>query len=122
VLSLADKLWISFIADGAHIPLFALSNYLKATGLDRVVIVTDAIAAAGQGPGQYRLAGRIVDVGEDGVPRCDDPSHLVGSGTIMSRMAGNLRTHLKLTDAQIERLTQENPRRILRNTPQRGGR
>ena len=47
VLSLSDRLWISFIGDGAHVDFPALGNYLKCTGLDRAVIVTDAISAAG---------------------------------------------------------------------------
>lgn len=113
VLSLADRLWISFIADGAHIPLFVLGNYLKITGIDHAVIVTDAISAAGCGPGRYEIAGQQVDVGADGVPRAADNSHLVGSGTIMSQMGTNLRDVLGLSASDIERLTKENPRRIL---------
>src|SRR4030095_15427595 len=48
-LSLSDKLWICFIADGAHVAFPALGNYLRAAGLDRCVIVTDAIAPASLG-------------------------------------------------------------------------
>src|SRR5262249_50071839 len=53
VLSIADQLWISFIADGIHIPFPALKNYLKCATLERSLIVTDAITAAGLGPGRY---------------------------------------------------------------------
>ena len=35
VLSRAGKLWISFIADGIHIPWLALGNYLAMTGMER---------------------------------------------------------------------------------------
>jgi N-acetylglucosamine-6-phosphate deacetylase len=114
VLSLADRLWISFIADGAHIPFFVLRNYLKVTSLEQVVIVTDAIAAAGCGPGVFQLGQRMVSVGEDGVPRSPDDSHLVGSGTIMSRMDHNLRTEVGLSQAQVDLLTRGNPRALLR--------
>lgn len=117
VLSLSEHLWIGFIADGAHIPFFALRNYLKVTGLERVVIVTDAISAAGCGPGRFQLGDRWVNVGADGVPRADDHSHLVGSGTIMSQMALNLKNELKLSDADIVRLTNSNPRRFLEMFP-----
>ena len=47
--------WVSFIADGAHVPFFALRNYLKVVGFDRAIVVTDAIAPAGLGPGRYTL-------------------------------------------------------------------
>lgn len=112
-LSLADQLWISFIADGAHIPFFALRSYLKVTGLDRVVIVTDAIGAAGALPGHYTIGGRSVEVGEDGVPRSEDGSHLVGSGCTMKKMVENCREELLLETSEIDQLTKTNPGKLL---------
>ncbi len=50
-----DRLWASFIPDGHHVPLYALKNFIRAKGLKRSILVTDAIAAAGCGPGRYRL-------------------------------------------------------------------
>ncbi len=116
-LSRSPALMYSLIADGAHLPFFALKNYLDLVGHDRAIIVTDAIAAAGCGPGRYQLGDREVEVGEDGVPRADDDSHLVGSGTIMSQMADNLRRELGLTPVEIRRLTQANPLRLLDDVP-----
>jgi len=113
VLSLADQLWISFIADGAHIPFFVLQNYLRITGLQRVVIVTDAIAAAAARPGEYQIGNQTVLVGEDGVPRSETGTHLVGSGTTMQQMAERLHTELQFTVAQIELVTAQNPRKLL---------
>jgi len=113
-LSLADQLWISLIADGAHIPFFVLQNYLRITGLQRVVIVTDAIAAAGAEPGQYQIGNQTVLVGEDGVPRSETGTHLVGSGTTMQQMAERLRTELQFTPAQIKLVTAQNPRKLLK--------
>ena len=65
VLSQADKLWICFIADGVHVPFFALRNYLKCADINRCVIVSDAMAAAGLGPGQYKLSRWEVTVGPE---------------------------------------------------------
>ena len=36
----------AFIADGAHIPFFALKNYLDLVGTERAIVVTDAMAGA----------------------------------------------------------------------------
>jgi len=113
VLSLADKLWISFIADGAHVPFFALGNYLRSTGLDRVVITTDAMAAAGCGPGRYTIGPREVEVGEDLVAWGPGKSHLVGSAITTPVVVRNLREHLGLSDAAIRRLVCGNPRKLL---------
>ncbi len=78
VLSLRERLWITFIADGAHIPWFALRNYLDLVG-ERAIVVTDAIAPAGLGPGRYSLGRWDLQIGDDLVARSPNGSHLVGS-------------------------------------------
>lgn len=112
-LSLSDQLWLTFIADGAHIPFFALKNYLDAAGLERCVIVSDAISAGGLGPGKYTLAGWELDIGEDLVPWAPDRSHLVGSACPMKKMKENLQQELGLSDADINVLMVENPRKAI---------
>jgi N-acetylglucosamine-6-phosphate deacetylase len=109
-LSLADRLWLCFIADGAHIPFAALGNYLKLANEDRTVIVTDAIAPAGLGPGRYRFGRWELVIGEDMVARAPDRSHLIGSGITMKQNAENLRQALGLSEAVVRKLTLENPR------------
>jgi N-acetylglucosamine-6-phosphate deacetylase len=112
VLSLADRLWVTFIADGVHIPTLALGNYLKAVGDERAIVVTDAVAAAGMGPGKYRLAGQEVVVDDRLATWAADRSHLVGSACTMPRMEENLRG-LGMSDEVIAKLTAENPRTAL---------
>jgi N-acetylglucosamine-6-phosphate deacetylase len=109
-LSLSDRLWLTFIADGVHVPWPALRNYLRAATLDRCIVVTDAISAASLGPGRYTLGHWDLLVGEDRVARAPDGSHLVGSAGTMPLSRSNLRSHLALTDEQIDRLTLHNPR------------
>jgi N-acetylglucosamine-6-phosphate deacetylase len=52
-----DRLAASFIADGVHVPPPALKVMLRAKGLGRSVLVTDATAAAATPPGLYSFAG-----------------------------------------------------------------
>jgi N-acetylglucosamine-6-phosphate deacetylase len=114
VLSLSDRLWIMFIADGAHVPFFALANYLQIVGLERAIVVTDAIAAAGMGQGKFTIGGVEAVVGEDLVPRAaHSPQQFAGSGLTMPRAAENLRTHLRLSDEDVTRLLAGNPRQAL---------
>jgi N-acetylglucosamine-6-phosphate deacetylase len=110
-LSFAERLWITFIADGAHIPLFALKNYLDVVGLDRAIVVTDAIAPAGLGPGDYTVSRWQVKIGDDLVARAPDGSHLIGAAMSMPRVAGNLQL-LGLADGDIKRLVYDNPKHI----------
>ncbi len=113
VLSLAGELWLTFIADGAHLPFFVLANYLRLADPGRAIVVSDGIAPAGLGPGRYTLGRREVVVDEDMVPRAPDRSHFVGSAVTMRQSAENLRTGLGLSHEVVHRLTVENPRRAL---------
>ena len=111
-LSLRDQLTICFIADGAHIPPMALGNYLRLVGLERSIVVTDAIAAARLGPGRYTLGSQTVEIGEDLVARSADRSHLVGSTATMPRMVALLR-RMGFSPSEIQRLAYDNPQRLL---------
>jgi N-acetylglucosamine-6-phosphate deacetylase len=109
-LSLAGRLWICFIADGAHIPFFALRNYLRAAGLERTVVVTDAITAAGLGPGHYTFSRWKLEIGPDLVAWADKGRMLVGSVVTMKRSEENLRGPLGLSAAAVKKLLCDNPR------------
>jgi N-acetylglucosamine-6-phosphate deacetylase len=113
VLGLSDKLFISFIADGVHVPFVALGNYLRCCGIDRALVVTDAICGAGLGPGEYSLGERRVVVDENLATWSADRSHLVGSAGTMQRSAENLRQALGLDEQKIQQLMVDNPRRLL---------
>lgn len=111
-LSLRHKLWLTFIADGHHIPLFALGNYLRAGGLDRCIVVTDGTAPSGMGPGRYTLGRWDVVVGPEMVAMAPDGSHLIGSASTMRFCAANL-AKLGLSPADIRRLTCDNPKKAM---------
>ncbi len=112
-LSLSDRLMFGFIADGVHVPFYALANYLKCCGLDRAFIVTDAICGAGLGPGEYTIGDQRVVVDENLATWSADRSHLMGSAGTMRRSEENLRRALGYNDQEVKQLTIENPRKIL---------
>jgi N-acetylglucosamine-6-phosphate deacetylase len=112
-LSLRDRLFFTFIADGVHIPPYVLRNYLDLVGIDRAIVVTDAMAAARLGPGRYTLGKQTVEIGTDQIARCPDQDSLAGSTATMPEMAELLRREVGLTESQIERLVYQNPQRIL---------
>ena len=113
VLSVADRLWIGLIADGVHVPFAALGNYLRCAGPDRCFVVTDAISAAGMGPGTFPMGNRKVVVDDNLATWAEDRSHLIGSAGTMSRSDTNLREQLGLTDEQVNLLTVVNPRQAV---------
>jgi N-acetylglucosamine-6-phosphate deacetylase len=109
VLARSDELYIGFIADGVHAPYFALKNYLGLCGIERAFVVTDAISAAGQGPGEYTLANQTVVVDENLATWAADRSHLVGAAVTMRHSAENLRSHLGLIEGEVDQLRSINP-------------
>jgi N-acetylglucosamine-6-phosphate deacetylase len=113
VLSFRDQLWICFIADGVHVPLVALGNYLALVGAGRAIVVSDATAASGLGPGEYTLGRRTVVVGKDGAARSPGFSQLVGSASTMRRSRQHLLDELYLSDSMVTAITCQNPRRAI---------
>jgi N-acetylglucosamine-6-phosphate deacetylase len=118
LLSLSDRLWVTFIADGAHVPFYVLSNFLKLVGCERAICVTDATAASRMGIGNFSLGGVEAVVGLDGVPRlASDPRYLAGSALTMPQVALNLERELGLGAEQIRQLCKTNPRRVMERSP-----
>ncbi|TWU40868.1 N-acetylglucosamine-6-phosphate deacetylase [Novipirellula artificiosorum] len=117
VLSRSDRLWISFIADGHHVPLFALKNYLACIPSDKIIIVSDAISAAGLGPGSYPLAGQTVHVDDDGAAWAECRTHFAGCATPMKRMRQILRDHAGVNEATLDTWMRTNPLRLMDQSP-----
>lgn len=88
-----DALHASFIADGLHIPPFALKNLLRAKTIPRSILVTDAMSAAAcECPGIYPFAGVMVECAEDGTVRQPGSNNLAGSSLTLDRAVRNLAT------------------------------
>ena len=114
LLSRSARLWICFIPDGVHVPWFALRNYLAIVGIERTIFVTDAIAAAGLGPGRYTLAGAEVEVDAAGVARRPGSDNLAGSTITMPRLRQLVEQQLGLNPVAIAQLIEQNPAAALR--------
>ena len=83
--ALADpRVHIELIADGIHVdPVLIRTLFAAAPG--RMVLVTDAMAAAASDPGVYSLGGLAVDVGDDGRAVLAGTHTLAGSTLTMDR-------------------------------------
>ena len=102
-----------FIADGVHVPFVALKNYIRAATIERCIVVTDAIAPAGLGPGRYTLGRWDLLIGDDMVARAPDGSHFVGSAISMPESVRRLQGQLGYSDEQTDRMTRDNPRKAI---------
>jgi N-acetylglucosamine-6-phosphate deacetylase len=110
VLSLRNKIWKAFIVDGIHIPPFALKNYLDTAGLEKSIVVTDAIAAASAEPGRFSIGEVELNVGTNGAVRVPGQPNLFGSSVTMIKSHAILKDQLRLSEKEIKLLTYDNPR------------
>jgi N-acetylglucosamine-6-phosphate deacetylase len=85
-----DRLHASFIADGIHIPPAALKVLLRAKGLARSILITDATAAAAAPPGFYNFAGMAIERAADGSVREPGSPVLAGSALCLDRAVRNV--------------------------------
>jgi N-acetylglucosamine-6-phosphate deacetylase len=111
-LSLHQDLTLCFIPDGIHLPFWLLKSWLDGLSLERVILVTDAMTAAGMPPGRYTLGSSHILVDAGGVARAPDGIHLAGSTLTMGRLRENTERHLGLSHEEIERLVWLGPQRL----------
>ena len=84
-----DPLMVSIIMDGVHLPPGIVKDYIRAKGIDRIILTTDSIAGAKAFPGRYTLGDIEVEVGPDRIARLANNSRLAGSTLTMDRAVTN---------------------------------
>jgi N-acetylglucosamine-6-phosphate deacetylase len=82
-----ERLSADIIADGIHLAPTIVQIFLQAKGIERAVLITDAISATGMPDGQYQLGPITVDV-KDG--KCTSNGSLAGSVLTMDRAVRNV--------------------------------
>jgi N-acetylglucosamine-6-phosphate deacetylase len=128
-----DELTAEMIADGHHLPPSLMKLVLKCKGMEKVCLVTDAMMAAGLGPGNYTLGGLEVIVESDvpdvfEIPREEgnyvaklaDRSAFASSVATMDQMLRVVVRHLGLSLADAVRLVTLNPARMQKLDHERG--
>ena len=84
-----DRLTASFIVDGIHVPANFLKSSIRAKGVERSVLVTDAVMPAMCAPGPYELGQVAVELRSDGSVVLRGGTRLAGSALRMDHAIGN---------------------------------
>lgn len=100
---LRDELFVEVIADTLHLHPAVLRLLLKVKTHDRILLITDAIRAAGQPEGKYVFSGQEVEVRKGRAYMSCNPETLVGSTLNMGKA---VRTMVKHAGASIEHAAQ----------------
>jgi N-acetylglucosamine-6-phosphate deacetylase len=78
------RVTVELICDGVHLHAATVRLAMSSAGSHRIALVTDAMAAAGRGDGDYQLGQLAVQVRE-GVARLADSQTIAGSTLTMDR-------------------------------------
>jgi N-acetylglucosamine-6-phosphate deacetylase len=95
----ADTVFATLIVDGHHLPWSTVKAMVRAKGVHRTILVTDAIAAAGCVPGRYTIGGTTCELGETGRVSLPGTPYLAGSALTMDRAIANT---VRFTGLSIE--------------------
>jgi N-acetylglucosamine-6-phosphate deacetylase len=86
-----DGLMASIIADGVHLPDYVVQNFIRAKGIERILLTTDSMAAAGAPAGKYAIGDLEVEISPDGrSPRLPGTPYLAGSVLTMDQAVTNV--------------------------------
>jgi N-acetylglucosamine-6-phosphate deacetylase len=112
-----DRLTADIIADGIHVDPSVIKLFLAAKGVDRAILITDAISATGMPDGIYKLGAFEVEVRGH---RCEYQGKLAGSVLTLDRAVRNIVRFTGSTLQQSVRLATYNPALLLAVTDRKG--
>lgn len=101
---------LDLIADAVHVDPLVLQLVLQVKGQDSVMLISDAIAAAGMGDGDYEIWGETISV-KGG--RTSNAKGSIAGSVITMLDAVRLMRSLGVSEVQLAKLASTNPARLL---------
>jgi len=105
-----DDVTVDVIADGIHLDPFMLRLLLKLKGAQGISLISDAIAAAGKGDGDYEIWGETISV-KNG--RTANAQGSIAGSVISMLDAVRLLHSLGVSCVDLARMASSNPARLL---------
>jgi N-acetylglucosamine-6-phosphate deacetylase len=107
-----DRLTASFIVDGIHLPQTFLRAAVRAKGVERAVLVTDAVMPAMCQPGPYNLGQVEVELRFDGSVVLRGSERLAGSALRMDHAIANSMEMAAISLREALAMATVNPARV----------
>ncbi|HEX3264963.1 MAG TPA: amidohydrolase family protein [Candidatus Limnocylindrales bacterium] len=109
-----DRLAAGLIFDGHHLPPAVMQTMIRAKGLERCVLVSDALHVAGLEPGEYALPdGASVTLHASGRLELTGTPFLAGCATGLPTCVSNAVRHAGLSVPEAVRTVTRNPAALL---------
>lgn len=105
-----DEVTCDVIADGIHLDPFVLRLLLRTKSADRLLLISDAIAAAGKGDGEYVIWGETIEV-KNG--RTRNARGSIAGSVITMLDAARMMFSLGASEVEVARMAATNPARLL---------
>src|SRR5258705_1491299 len=106
-----DDVSCDVIADGIHLDPFMLQLLLKVKGPERLTLISDAIAAAGMGDGEYQIWNETIAVNNG---RTSNEAGTIAGSVITMLHAARIMLSLGCSEFDVARMAAGNPARLLR--------
>jgi N-acetylglucosamine-6-phosphate deacetylase len=115
-----DELYASLIPDGFHLPPSVLKSMIRAKGVERTILTTDAAGIAGLPPGMYRAQGRDLELVAGGPVKLRGTPFLAGSALRLNDGLTNAMNYAGVNLAEAVRMVTVNPARLMNLTAKTG--
>ena len=109
-----DALTASLIPDGFHLPPNVLKTMIRAKGIEKSILVTDAVTVAGLEPGEYIAGGKAVELTADGVVKLSGTDYLAGAALKLSDGVFNTAKFAEIEPRTAIDMASYHPNRLLR--------
>ena len=107
---LNDEVTVDMIADGVHLDPAILKLIVRAKSADRISLISDAIAGAGKGDGDYEIWGEKIVVKDR---RTQNARGSIAGSVITILDAVRLMLSLMVAETEVARMAATNPARLL---------
>lgn len=106
------RVFAELICDGVHLHPTVINLALRELGLDRTVMITDAMSATGMSDGQYKLGELDVTV-TDGTARLTEAGNIAGSTLTLDRALKFVVENCGVTIEDASHMLSANPARVM---------
>lgn len=109
----ADELSASIIVDGQHLPASVVKTFVRAKGVARTILISDAVGLAGMPPGDYDWLGLKVTLSPQGRIGLTGTPYLAGSALALVSALPRVVAYAGVSLADAVTMACVNPARLL---------
>jgi N-acetylglucosamine-6-phosphate deacetylase len=113
----ADELAASIIVDGHHLPPAVVKTFIRAKGIERTILISDAVALAGMPAGDYDWLGLKVTLSPEGRVSLTGTPYLAGSALDLASALPRVMRDAGIGLADAVTMAAANPARLLGTDP-----